>query len=508
VGVFVPVAGEREPRRQARPTTRGVEAGGLIVRPARSHDIDPVKAIADLHRAELGFHTRQSYLDSLKRGELLVASAGRRVAGFVRFHKRRDFGATIYEIATAPALRRRGIAKRLLGAVVEECRRLDARMLRLSCPAELQANAFYEAVGFERTSPRSRPGRLRPLIEWQMPILPLRPMTFVASLSNAANDLRHLIRLWEDEGPDQRPFERCIITPLFSDSRSLQHVRYLRDRWGVDVVFDSGGFFVQQGKVTYDELFPRLLDFYARNDWATAYVLPDYVPTSRNSPAEVEERVHVTAAEGVKFHRRMPAHLRDRALGVLQGHSAAHLKFCLDTYLRSGIPHLGFGSFDTGGVNAEINLFTAQASQRLDVLRELLAGPYLRGETDYLPTFHLFGVSSPALLGEFPRFLATSFDSSGWLRTAGYGNIYLPFRSRRNVTHGASALSCGSGLTAASFYAACAATDHACAFCRDFDRIKKDRYARMWHNALVFQEMTAALNGVPSGRATADAVEG
>jgi hypothetical protein len=39
-----------------------------------------------------------------------------------------------------------------------------------------------------------------------------------------------------------------------------------------------------------------------------------------------------------------------------------------------------------------------------------------------------------------------------------------------------------------------------CPFCRDFDRIRKDRYARMWHNALVFQEMTAQLNDGPGAR--------
>ena len=479
-----------------------------IAKPTGHHMINAVKALADSHRDELGFHTRQSYIDSLSKGELIVATLERRVMGFVRFHKRRDHAATIYEIVTAPELRRKGIARRLLVAVVEECRQMDARLLRLSCPADLPANAFYEAVGFARASSRSRQGKDRPLIEWQMPILPRRPMTFVASLSNAANDLRHLIRIWEDEGSEERPFEQCIVTPLFTESRCLQHVRYLHDRWGIGVVFDSGGFFVQQGKVTYDELFPRLLDFYARNDWADAYVLPDYVPTSRNTPAEVEERVHVTAAEGVKFHRRMPAELRGQALGVLQGHSAAHLKFCLEAYLEAGIPHLGFGSFDTGGVNAEINLFTAQATRRLESLRELLAGPYLRAQSDILPSLHLFGVSSPVLLSRFPRFLATSFDSSGWMRTAGYGNVYLPFHSRRNVTHGASALSCGAGLTAAQFYAACAGTGHTCPFCRDFDRIRRDRYARMWHNALVFREMTARMSEDPLVRSAAVAVGG
>jgi GNAT superfamily N-acetyltransferase len=63
--------------------------------------------------------------------------------------------------------------RRLLAAVVEECQNAGARLLRLSCPAELPANAFYEAVGFLRVSPRSRPGKLRPLIEWQMATWPL-----------------------------------------------------------------------------------------------------------------------------------------------------------------------------------------------------------------------------------------------------------------------------------------------------------------------------------------------
>ncbi len=457
--------------------------------------IDAVKRLADGHRDELGFHTRQSYLESRQRNELLVARLGSRVVGFVRYHKRRDRAATIYEVATDPSFRRRGIGGSLVRAVVDACRDSGVRLLRLSCPAELPANEFYRAAGFTQASRRSNPGRSRPLIEWQLPILPLRPMTFVAALSNAANDLKNLIRLWEEEGGEGRPFDRCIFTPLFCDSRTHHFVRHLHDAWGVEVMFDSGGFFVQQGKVSYDELFPRLLAYYQSNDWGAAYVLPDFVPTSKNSPAEVDERVHVTAAEGVKFFRRMPEELRPKALGVLQGHQPEHLKRCLTAYQDAGVPHLGFGSFDTGGTNSEINLLTAQAAGRLEFLRELLTGAYIRGETNSLTTFHLFGVSSPALLAEFPSYLASSFDSSGWMRTAGYGNVYLPFRSRRNVTHGASALSCGTGLTAAAFYAACAETGHECPFCRDFALIREDRFARMLHNAIVFKEMSEAING-------------
>jgi hypothetical protein len=107
---------------------------------------------------------------------------------------------------------------------------------------------------------------------------------------------------------------------------------------------------------------------------------------------------------------------------------------------------------------------------------------------------HLFGVSSPAIIGSFREDGATSFDSSGWLRTAGFGNVYLPFQTRRNVSHGAAGVSVGSGMRASQFYAECERTGHACPFCADFSLLQRDRFFRMWHNAVVFGEMTKALN--------------
>jgi queuine/archaeosine tRNA-ribosyltransferase len=107
---------------------------------------------------------------------------------------------------------------------------------------------------------------------------------------------------------------------------------------------------------------------------------------------------------------------------------------------------------------------------------------------------HLFGVGSPNFVARFAGYGTNSFDSSGWMRTAGYGNVYLPFRGRRNVTHGASAVTCGPGLSAREFYALCEQTGHDCPFCADYRRLQTNRYARMWHNALVFGEMTRDIN--------------
>lgn len=460
--------------------------------------ISQVKLLADKHRLELGFHSQQTFIDSSAKNELLVAKINGTVKGFVRFHHRRDHLTTLYEIASAPDARGKGVGRQLVDALVTDCKEAGSRCIRLFCPAELPANQFYEKMGFVRSSRRSHPGKSRPLNEWILPVLPHRPISFVASLTSCTSDLKHLTSTWEAEGLDGRPFEKCIITPLFIEAKSFEYVQYMHDRWGVEVFFDSGGFFVQQGKIRYDELFARLLDFYLQHDWAEYYVLPDFVPTSRHSPEEVSERVFVTAAEGVKFLKRLPQDLRGRALGVLQGHTPEHLRYCFDAFLEGGLRRVGFGSFDTTGVKAEINLLTDGSARRLAFVRDLIYRSFINQEIAFVPDLHLFGVSSPNIIEQFRGFLATSFDSSGWQRTAGYGNVYLPFQGRKNVTHGGASLMSGAGLSAAEFYAQCEFTGHSCPFCRDFSRLQRDRFARMWHNAIVFNEMVATLNGLDS----------
>lgn len=457
-------------------------------------DIDKVKQIADEQRSELGFHSRQVFLDSLLKEELIIAKIYNEIVGFVRYHHRKDKTTTLYEITTSSQVRGRGVGQKLVETLRQECQEVGSRHLRLSCPVELAANGFYEKFGFSRSQQRSRSGKNRPLYEWELPILPKRPIVFVASITAASQDIKNLIEMWEKDGTGGRPFEQCIITPLFTEPKSFEYVRYMHDNWGVEVIFDSGGFFVQQDKINYDELFSRLLDFYPKHDWAEGYVLPDFVPTSRHSAAEVTERVYVTAAEGIKFLKRLPSEIRSRAIGVLQGHKPEQLQYCLESYLSNGLRRIGFGSFDTTGKNAEINILTEASGVRLEFVREWILENFRKGKIDNIPDLHLFGVSSPNSIREFSRYLATSFDSSGWMRTAGFGNIYLPFQGRRNVTHGGSALRNGDGLSAKQFYADCERTNHHCSFCRDFRRLQKDRFARMLHNTIVFSEMTNSIN--------------
>ena len=204
--------------------------------------------------------------------------------------------------------------------------------------------------------------------------------------------------------------------------------------------------------------------------------------------------MRVTAAEGAKFHKRLPEAIRNRTLGVLQGHSTRHLRLCLESFLGAGVHRLGFGSFDTGGGNAEINLLTRDATVRLEAVRELLSISHDDGHFAAGVDLHLFGVGSPNLVDRFVEFGTSSFDSSGWMRTAGYGNVYLPFREpakchQRGLRH-----DLRPGAQRREFYALCEETGHDCPFCTDYKHIQTDRFARMWHNAIVFGEMTRSIN--------------
>src|SRR5262249_4676406 len=137
MGVSVPVAGERRPKRPAPITPNGAQMRGLTIRLALPRDIDGIKAIADQSRAELGFHTRQSFAESVTKADLLVAANDGHVVGFLRFHLTQAGHATLREVATSPPLRGRGIGRALILALVRAGRASGAGSIRLSCPVEL-----------------------------------------------------------------------------------------------------------------------------------------------------------------------------------------------------------------------------------------------------------------------------------------------------------------------------------------------------------------------------------
>jgi queuine/archaeosine tRNA-ribosyltransferase len=250
--------------------------------------------------------------------------------------------------------------------------------------------------------------------------------------------------------------------------------------------FDSGGYFVQQGEIAFEDLYRRLLRWYQENEWAHVYVLPDYVPSSDLTAEEVEARVRATIAVARLFSHDLPPAIRERGLPVVQGHTREQIKICVETYVDLGYQAVGFGSFDTTGVGKDVNLMTRRALANLSFLQELAHRYGLRT--------HAFGVGSPALIPTLHALGIASFDSSCWIRTAGFGNVLLPFLGRRNVSHGMLREVGGRAYNEDEFLQLKAVTGHDCPFCASFERLQKNRLDQALHNLLVIRETAALLD--------------
>lgn len=311
-------------------------------------------------------------------------------------------------------------------------------------------------------------------------------MEFVASATLKRADLRGLLERWDRHGQGPDPFRSIILTPLPGLSERST-VNYVREQFvgRSRIWFDSGGYFVQQGEISYEDLYRRLLEWYDANRWADVYVLPDYVPSSNLSAEEVEERVRATIAVTRLFCAELPSDIRKAALPVVQGHTREQIRACVEVYLDLDFQTLGFGSFDTTGAGKDVNLLTRRALGNLEFLQDLGARYGFRT--------HAFGVGSPALIPTLHDLGIASFDSSCWIRTAGFGNVLLPFVGRRNVSHGMLREVGGAAYSAESFEQLKAITEHTCAYCASFQELQGDRLGQALHNLIVIHESVAAL---------------
>ena len=313
-------------------------------------------------------------------------------------------------------------------------------------------------------------------------------MKFVRSLTVARSEIIEFLRLWELSKDPRSPFEYLILTPLpgLTDQSRVTTVRqFFANR--SHVIFDSGGYAVQQGIISYEDLYQRLLNYYRLNDWADTYILPDYVPTSGLNEQEVEDRVLATTTVARLFHAEMPSHLRSRAMPVVQGHTPRQIQICVETYMELGAQIVGFGSFGTTGISNDINIVTSQSIELLTFLLDLAA--------KYKFKVHALGVGSPTILHTLYQMGVYSFDSSCWLRTAGFGNIFLPFIKRRNISGGRLLERAGRRpITASEFHILQQETGHVCFFCTSFDELKRRRFYQILHNLTVMMDTIDSLN--------------
>lgn len=299
-------------------------------------------------------------------------------------------------------------------------------------------------------------------------------MELVTSLTVDASLLRKLLALWDAGGDPRNPFKSVLVTPLFSSPSTLRLIREdLKEKRGATVYFDSGGYYTQQGKIAFDQLYRDLRDYYSDpvNQWADRYVLPDHVPVSADSAEAVDAKVNDTITAARMFYAEMPAFIQERSIGVIQGYTLDQLNRCIEMFHRLALRYVGFGSFGTGGSNDSINKADARSVAGVQHIVQELNGRDVR--------LHTFGVSTPPLIHALDRLGVYSFDSLAWQRSAGYGKIYLPFMRAYNVSHRSTR---NGALTKDEFEFIRQLTGHQCPFCEDFHQLSENRLYRSLHN--------------------------
>ena len=105
----------------------------------------------------------------------------------------------------------------------------------------------------------------RQLFTWET--TPHASVHFYASLTVSPDEMRALHRLWHKSAHDfdwkfgkPNPFQRVLISPVVASKQTFDFVRELKRTGETEVVmFDSGGYFVQKGDISYYDLHRKLL---------------------------------------------------------------------------------------------------------------------------------------------------------------------------------------------------------------------------------------------------------
>jgi hypothetical protein len=299
------------------------------------------------------------------------------------------------------------------------------------------------------------------------------------------SDIRRLQKHVEIAQVSVDPLQNVLITPLFVERGSVELVQQMAEQ-GRFVMFDSGGYYVQRGRLRYEELYMPLLTTYRKNRWASVYTLPDHVPTSQDTPEIVDLKVKDTIRFSKLFFEEMPDDLKPRAMPVVQGHTYKQVDACLRAYIRLGVKLIGFGSFGTQGQNSEINVATKSA---VEIARYVIDVAHENGMQ-----VHLFGLGTPSLVAMIKGIKADSFDSATWLKAAGFGQVFLPFMRAYNISYGISVSELQKGITFEQFNEWKKLTGHHCELCEDPANLNVSKMHRAAHNLIVMAETVTMVN--------------
>jgi len=187
------------------------------------------------------------------------------------------------------------------------------------------------------------------------------------------------------------------------------------------------------------------------------------------------------------FFQEMPDVIKLKAMPVVQGNSIKHMDLCLKAYIKLGVRWIGFGSFGTIGKNFESNVATQKT---VDLARYVIDVAHSNEIK-----VHLFGLGVPALVAMLKGVKADSFDSSSWLKAAGFGQVFLPFLRAYNISHNiVTETNFQRGITLDQFNQYKEITGHDCPFCRDIRNLQANKMYRAAHNLIVIQETVNMAN--------------
>lgn len=305
---------------------------------------------------------------------------------------------------------------------------------------------------------------------------------FVASVTtvNRAAFIKMVDRLSEVDRVE-RGFRRLMFCPLTARQSAKNTIQYLAKQYGLHIALDSGGYESQiSDEYSIREIYKFDREYYKKHDWCDELVLPDLVPLHEDDETTVRHKVHDTISLARRLYAELPPEKQAKAVPVIQGQTKDQIVECLDEYRQlENISKVGFGSFSTGGVNGGVNYLTQENIGLLQFV--------VKEARKYDLDVHAFGIGGPTSIPIMYRVGVDTFDSTGWMRSAGYGNIFFPFKSRFNVTH----LRDRSGPTVfkQELRNLKTETGHECPFCESFEQLQEDRWTRILHNLMVMRDM-------------------
>lgn len=314
-------------------------------------------------------------------------------------------------------------------------------------------------------------------------------MDFYASLTINRCHLERLCEIWSRHQPgDNFPFHRVIVSPLVVRNGILQ--RLYEHRRHCKVIFDSGGFHIQQGRLDLGSACKTLERLYREHSWVDRFALPDAPITSLDSRREIRTKLRSTRRLYQAFPARLPSSLRPKLLPVVHGTTFEEVRRSAQAACGVGSRTLGFGAFSTSGPNFGVNSFSTSSVRLLVRFTKLCA--------EWGREVHAFGIGGPAAIVVLRYVPVASFDSAGWIRTAAYGNAYLPYLGALNVTGNAASRRY---VTRREFRRLRRATGHVCSFCEDEGLLVRSWLHRALHNYCTVGQLVQTLRKTPIAEA-------